>query len=52
MPQEDTDKKPFSGVKVYFKIDVYDQNFEFGSEEPWNPKLSRRVLTLMLANEY
>lgn len=51
-PPVDTDKIPFKGITVFFKIDVFDKKLEYGSEEPWNPKKSTRVLTLMLAEDY
>jgi len=38
--------------KVYFKIDYYDAQMEFGSEDPADTKKTTRVLTLMLAEEY
>jgi len=41
-----------NGQKVFWKIDCYDENLEFGSEEPWNTKKTTRVLTVMLAEEY
>ena len=40
------------GQKVFWKIDAYDENLEFGSEEPWNTEKTTRVLTVMLAEEY
>jgi hypothetical protein len=40
------------GQKFYFKIDYYDPNLEFGSEDPADPKKTMRVFTLMLAEEY
>jgi hypothetical protein len=38
--------------RIFWKIDYYDPKLEFGSEDPSNPVLTRRVLTIMLASEY
>ena len=37
---------------VFWKIDCYDQNLEWASDDPANPAITRRVLTIMLAEEY
>ena len=39
-------------TQVYWKIDLYDEDYQFGSEEPENPEKTRRVLTLLLPSEY
>ena len=41
-----------AGDKFFWKIDYYDRNFEFGSDDPADTAKTNRVLTLMLAAEY
>lgn len=40
------------GEKVWFKIDLYDQAYEYGSSDPTDPRFTRRVLTLLFPSEY
>lgn len=40
------------GQKIFWKIDCYDPNLEFGSADPTDESKTRRVLTIMLAEEY
>ena len=40
------------GERLLWKIDYYDQLLQAGSENPADPAVTVRVLTLMLADEY
>ncbi|WP_299960818.1 DUF3768 domain-containing protein [uncultured Roseobacter sp.] len=41
-----------SGQKLFWKIDLYDTDFTYGSERPFDPAVTRRVLTIMCPSEY
>lgn len=38
--------------RIFWKIDYYDKQLEFGSPDPADPDVTARVLTIMLASEY
>ncbi|WP_420607559.1 DUF3768 domain-containing protein [Novosphingopyxis sp.] len=38
--------------RVFWKLDYYDRKMEFASEDAANPAITRRVLTIMLSDEY
>ena len=43
----------YNGNKIFWKIDYYDRfNTHFASENPANPDITNRVLTIMMAEEY
>ena len=42
----------YGGQKIFFKIDNYDNSFLYLSPDATNQKLTNKVLTIMLAEEY
>ena len=42
----------YKGEKIFWKIDYYDKNYQYLSEDPANPNLTNRVMTVRLASEY
>ncbi|GAB5390158.1 MAG: hypothetical protein Alpg2KO_31260 [Alphaproteobacteria bacterium] len=39
-------------IKFFWKIDYYDHSLQGSSPDPTDPKVTRRILTIMIANEY
>ena len=50
--QHDFGSIDIDGHKVFWKLDYYDPEMEFGSEDPADEAKTCRVLTVMLADEY
>ncbi|MBJ6123602.1 DUF3768 domain-containing protein [Sphingomonas mollis] len=42
----------FAEQRVFWKIDYYDADLAFGSEDPTDPAMTTRVLTIYLASEH
>lgn len=42
----------FQSEKYFWKIDYYDTEFEYGVEDPSDPRYCRRVMTIMHSSEY
>lgn len=38
--------------RFFWKIDLYDRNYQHGSDDSANTDVTRRVLTIMLTSEY
>lgn len=39
-------------VRLFFKVDYYDRTREYGSPDPADERVTHRVLTILLAEEY
>jgi Protein of unknown function (DUF3768) len=53
-PHEEHDFGAFDtdGHRIYFKIDYYDETLTVHSPDPSDPNVTKRVITIMLAEEY
>jgi hypothetical protein len=40
------------GQRLFWKIDHYDRELVYGSNDPADPAVTRRVMTIMLAEDY
>ena len=39
-------------TSIWFKIDAYDSKLEYGSPNPADPEVTKRVMTILLPSEY
>ena len=44
--------REYERERVFWKLDYYDRQMEFASDDAANPAITRRVLTIMLSDEY
>jgi Protein of unknown function (DUF3768) len=53
-PHEEHDFGAFDadGKRIFFKIDYYDESLSVHSPDPSDPAVTKRVITIMLAEEY
>jgi Protein of unknown function (DUF3768) len=53
-PHEEHDFGVFEadGHRVFFKIDYFDNTLTYHSPDPADPTVTKRVITIMLADEY
>ena len=42
----------FKGQRIYWKFDYYDRMSRYHSSDPTSTRMTNRVLTVMLAEEY
>ena len=53
-PHEEHDFGAFDadGNRIFFKIDYFDESMTVHSPDPSDPNVTKRVITIMLAEEY
>jgi hypothetical protein len=53
-PHEEHDFGAFDagGKRIFFKIDYFDESVTVHSPDPSDPNVTKRVITIMLAEEY
>jgi hypothetical protein len=53
-PHEEHDFGAFDadGQRVFLKIDYFDESLSYHSPDPADPAVTKRVITIMLAEEY
>ena len=53
-PHEEHDFGSFEadGHTIFFKIDYFDKDLKYHSPDPGDPNLTKRIITIMLSEEY
>ena len=51
-PERDFGAFDFDGHRICFKIDYYEPTMVYGSEDPSDPSITVRVMTIMLTSDY
>ena len=53
-PYEEHDFGAFDadGHRIFFKIDYFDESLTYHSPDPADPSVTKRVITILLAEEY
>ncbi|MDR6511905.1 hypothetical protein J2792_002788 [Novosphingobium capsulatum] len=51
-PERDFAEIHFRGLRVWLKIDCYDRDLVWGSPDPADPAVTRRVVTILLPEDY
>lgn len=49
--ERDRGQIEYRGTTVYFKIDAYDADLEWGSPDPTDASVTRRVMTIMVRED-
>ncbi len=42
----------YNGARIFWKVDAYDRDLQYGSPDPADPRVTKRILTVMIAGEY
>lgn len=50
--ERDFSRIEHNGTNYFWKIDYYNKTMDAGSEDPSNPDITTRVLTIMRSDEY
>lgn len=51
-PERDFAVFEVNGIRAFMKVDYYDAALEYGSEDPADASITRRVITIMAPEDY